>query len=165
MQTGNQDPNRKPQELDRLWRKENEIWRLAITMLVILAIGVTVLSKQALPASPWHLESLPAGAGVLITLFGAYVWKKKREIDELRGFVRGVQEVKDSPPSAEQLERLAEVISASRQGYRDLIDSLDHLIFTTSLNGEIRTINQRISQVFGLSYGDIVGHRMDEFFD
>jgi two-component system sensor histidine kinase/response regulator len=165
MQTGNLDPNRKPQELDRLLRKENEIWRLAIMMLVILAVGVAVLSKEALQASPWHLESLPAGAGILIALFGAYVWKKKREIDELRGFVRGMQEVKDSPPSAEQLEKLAEVISASRQGYRDLIDSLDHLIFTTSLAGEIRTVNQRITQVFGLPYGEIVGHRMDEFFD
>ena len=35
----------------------------------------------------------------------------EREIDELRGFVRGFQKVQDSPPSAEQLERLAEVIS------------------------------------------------------
>ncbi|HEY2646734.1 MAG TPA: ATP-binding protein [Candidatus Acidoferrales bacterium] len=165
MQTNYQDSNEKPQELDRLERKENEIWRLAIIMLVILAIGIAVLSKEALPVSPWHLESLPVGAGVLITLFGAYVWKKKREIDELRGFVRGFQKVKDSPPSAEQLERLAEVIAASRQGYRDLIDSLDHLVFTISLDGEIRTVNQRISQVFGLSYGEIVGHRMDEFFD
>ena len=114
---------------------------------------------MALPSCPirpskrsqWHLEALPVGAGVLIVLFGAYVWNKKHEIDELRGFVRGFQKVQDSPPSAEQLERLAEVISTSRQGYRDLIDSLDHLIFTTSLEGEIRTVNQRISQVFGLS--------------
>jgi PAS domain S-box-containing protein len=165
MKTGNQDTNEQPQELHRLERKENEIWRLAIMMLAILAVGVAVLSKQAMAASPWHLESLPIGAGVLIMLFGAYVWKKKREIDELRGFVRGFQKVKDSPPSAEQLERLAEVIAASRQGYRDLIDSLDHLVFTTSLDGEIRTVNQRISQVFGLPYAEIVGHRMDEFFD
>ena len=165
MPTGNQEPNQPPQELDRLERKENEVWRLAILMLVILAVGVAVLSHQALQTSPWHLEALPIGAGVLIVLFGAYIWNKKREIDELRGFVRGFQKVQDSPPSAEQLERLAEVISTSRQGYRDLIDSLDHLIFTTSLEGEIRTVNQRISQVFGLSYSELVGHRMDEFFD
>ena len=165
MSTGNQEPNHPPQELDRLESKENEVWRLAVLMLVILAVGVAVLSQQALQTNPWHLEVLPIGAGVLIVLFGVYIWNKKREIDELRGFVRGFQKVQASPPSAEQLERLAEVISTSRQGYRDLIDSLDHLIFTTSLEGEIRTVNQRISQVFGFPYSELVGHRMDEFFD
>jgi PAS domain S-box-containing protein len=165
MATGNQDPNQAPQELDRLARKENEVWRLAILMLVILAGGVAILSHQALQSSQWHLEALPIGAGVLIVLFGAYIWNKKREIDDLRGFVRGIQKVQDAPPSAEQLERLAEVIAASRQGYRDLIDSLDHLIFTTSLEGEIRAVNQRISQMFALPFSELVGHRMDEFFD
>src|ERR1700688_2896317 len=131
MPPGDQEPKQPPPELDRLERKETEVWRLAILMLVILAVGVAVLSHQALQTSQSHLEALPIGAGVLIVLFGAYVWNKKHEIDELRGFVRGFQKVQNAPPSAEQLERLAEVISASRQGYRDLIDSLDHLIFTT----------------------------------
>jgi PAS domain S-box-containing protein len=165
MPTGNHEPIQPPEELDRLQRKENEVWRLALLMLAILAIGVAVLSHQALQTNPWHLEALPIGAGVLIVLFGAYIWKKKREIDELRGFVRGFQKLQDSPPSAEQLERLAEVIANSRQGYRDLIDSLDHLIFTTSLDGEILTVNQRITRVFGFSYSELVGHHLDEFFD
>src|SRR5579863_4191975 len=165
MPTGNQESHQAPQELDRLARKENEVWRLAILMLVILAGGVAVLSHQALQSSQWHLEALPIGAGVLIVLFGAYVWHKKHEIDELRGFVRGIQKVQDAPPSAEQLERLAEVIAASRQGYRDLIDSLDHLIFTMSLEGEFRAVNQRISQMLGLPFSELVGHRIDEFFD
>lgn len=165
MANGNHELNQAPEEVDRLQRKENEVWRLALLMLAILAVGVAVLSQQAMQTSPWHLEALPIGAGVLIILFGAYIWKKKREIDELRGFVRGFQKLQDSPPSAEQLEKLAEVIANSRQGYRDLIDSLDHLIFTTSLEGEIRTANQRITQVFGLSYSELVGHRLDEFFD
>src|ERR1700692_2328381 len=165
MSTGKQDPNQPPQELDRLQRKGNAGWRLAILMLAILAVGVAVLSQQALQKSPWHLEALPVGAGVLIVLFGLYIWNKKREIAELRGFVRGFQKDQDSPPSAEQLERLAEVIATSRQGYRDLIDSLDHLIFTITPEGEIRTVNQRIVQVFGFSYSELVGHRLGEFFE
>ena len=165
MSTPKLDSNQSPQELDRLERKENEVWRLALLMLAILAVGVSVLSQQALQTGPWHLEALPIGAGVLIVLFGAYIWKRKREIDELRGFLRGFQKVQESPPTAEQLERLAEVIANSRQGYRDLIDSLDHLIFTISLDGEIRTVNQRITQVFNLSYSDLVGHNMQEFFE
>ena len=167
MPTGKQIqiPKQAPPELEKLERKENEVWRLAIMMLVILAVGVAVLSQQAIQPSRWHLEALPIGAGVLIILFGVYIWNKKREIDELRGYVKGFQKVQDSPPSAEQLERLAEVIAASRQGYRDLIDSLDHLIFTASLDGEIRTVNQRIAQSFGYTYPELVGHKMEEFFD
>jgi PAS domain S-box-containing protein len=103
--------------------------------------------------------------GVLIVLFGVFLWGKKREIDKLRSSLRGLRYVQHSPPSTEQLEGLAEVISNSRQGYRDLIDSLDHLIFTTSLEGEILTVNQRISQVFGFPYSQLVGHRIDEFFN
>jgi two-component system, sensor histidine kinase and response regulator len=165
MPTGNQEPVQPPQELDQLERKENEVWRLAILMLVILAAGVAALSQQAIQTRQRHIEVLSGGAGVLIVLFGAHLWGKKREIDKLRGSLRGLQNIQDSPPGAEQLEGLAEVISNSRQGYRDLIDSLDHLIFTTSLEGEIRTVNQRISQVFGFPYSQLVGHRIDEFFD
>ena len=63
MPIGNQAPSQMPPELDRLERKENEVWRLAILMLVILAVGVAVLSHQALQSSQWHLEALPVGAG------------------------------------------------------------------------------------------------------
>lgn len=152
-----------PQDAERLEHKEKELWRLALLMLAILAVGVAVLSQTSIQSNPMHREVLPIGAGVLIILFGVYIWNKKREIDELRGFVRGFQEVRDAPPSAEQLDKLAEVIAASRQGYRDLIDSLDHLIFTISLDGEIRTVNQRITESFGYSYAELVGHQLDEF--
>jgi len=165
MPTGSPEPVQPSQDLDRIERKENSVWRLAILMLVILAVGVAVLSQETLQMSQRHLEALPVGAGILIVLFGAYLWSKKREVDKMRGFVRDFQKVQESPPGAEQLEKLAEVIANSRQSYRDLIDSLDHLIFTTSLEGEIRTVNQRISQVFGFPYSELVGHRIDEFFD
>jgi len=154
-----------PKELERLERKENEIWRLAMLMLVILSVGVGVLAKQALEAAPWHLEALPVGAAVLILLFGIYIWTRKHKIDELRGLVRGFQTPKDQPSDPDELEKLAGVISASRQGYRDLIDSLDQLIFTVSLNGELRAVNQRVAETLELPYSDLVGHKLDEFFD
>jgi PAS domain S-box-containing protein len=163
MPTGKQEPVQSPQEFERIVRKENAVWRLTILMLVILAVGVGVLAQEALPTTQLQLKVLPASAGILIALFGAYIWSKKREIDALRGFVRGFLKVQESPSGTEQLEKLAEVIAHSRQGYRDLIDSLDHLIFTTSLEGEIRTVNQRVSQVFGYPFSGLVGHRIDEF--
>jgi PAS domain S-box-containing protein len=165
MSTRDQSPNQPLHEIEQLDRREGEVWRLALLMLAILGVGVAILAYQAMQKSQWRLDALPAGAGVLVILFGFYVWNRKRQIDELRGYARGFREVRDLSPSTEQLERLAEVISASRQGYRDLIDSFDHLIFTLSLEGEIRTVNQRMAQMFGCSYSEIVGHRLDEFLD
>src|ERR1700739_106156 len=98
MQTDRQNPDQHDApELERLERRESEVWRLALAMLVILAGGIAVLSQEALQKSPWHMEALPVGAGILIILFGAYVWSKKREIDELRGFVRGVRKCQEAP--------------------------------------------------------------------
>ena len=165
MSNDNPAPNETPQEVERLDHKEKELWRLALLMLAILAVGVGVLSQESLQKGQMNLEALPIGVGVLIILFGLYLWKKKREIDELRGFVKGFQQMKDAPPTAEQLDKLADVIAASRQGYRDLIDSLDHLVFTISLDGEIRTVNQRITELLQCPYSELVGHRLDEIFD
>jgi PAS domain S-box-containing protein len=113
----------------------------------------------------WRSEAVPIGLGLFIAAIIFYAWRKKREADELRGYVADLRRIRELPPSHEQLERLAEVIAASRQGYRDLIDSLDHLIFTLSLEGEIRTVNQRIARLLGCSYSEIVGHRLDEFLE
>jgi len=55
MPTGNHESKQPVTELDRLQSKENEVWRLALLMLAILAVGVAVLSQQALQTSPWHL--------------------------------------------------------------------------------------------------------------
>jgi two-component system sensor histidine kinase/response regulator len=165
MSTEKQTGNDSPRQLQQLEHKENELWRLAIFMLVVLAVGVAILSQQTLQYSPIDRQALPIGAGVLILLFGAYIWKKKREIDELRGFVRGFKELREAPPTAEQLDQLTEVISASRQGYRELIDSLDHLVFTVSLDGEIRAVNQRITEISGYSYPELVGHKLYELLD
>ena len=165
MQTNLNSAQQPPKELERLERKENEVWRLAIFMLVILSVGVGVLSKQALDTTPWHLEALPVGAGVLIFLFGIYIWTRKHKIDELRTLVRGFRMPKDQVADPDELEKLAGVISASRQGYRDLIDSLDQLIFTTSLNGELRAVNQRVAETLELPYSELVGHKLEEFFD
>ncbi|HTC64745.1 MAG TPA: ATP-binding protein [Candidatus Saccharimonadales bacterium] len=165
MRSNKNGNNQHPRDLERLERKENEIWRLAIFMLVVLSVGVGILSKQALEATSWRLDALPIGVGVLIFLFGIYVWTRKHKINELRNFARGLEKVQDVPLESDELEKLTGVISASRQGYRDLIDSLDHLIFTTSLDGHLRAVNQRVAEALDLPYSEVVGHRLDEFFD
>jgi PAS domain S-box-containing protein len=62
-----------------------------------------------------------------------------------------------------QFKKLVEVISRSQLNYRELIDSLDHAVFTISLEGEIRVANRRFVEVLGVSFQDLIGHRLDEF--
>ena len=62
-----------------------------------------------------------------------------------------------------QFHKLVEVISRSQLNYRELIDSLDHAVFTISLEGEIRVANRRFVEILGVSFQDLIGHRLDEF--
>src|SRR5580658_5770801 len=62
-----------------------------------------------------------------------------------------------------QFKKLVEVISRSQLNYRELIDSLDHAVFTVALDGEIRVANRRLSDILGVCFQDLIGHRMDEF--
>jgi PAS domain S-box-containing protein len=62
-----------------------------------------------------------------------------------------------------QFQKLVEVISRSQLNYRELIDSLDHAVFTISLEGEIRVANRRFVEILRASFQDLIGHRLDEF--
>jgi PAS domain S-box-containing protein len=62
-----------------------------------------------------------------------------------------------------QFKKLVEVISRSQLNYRELIDSLDHAVFTISLEGEIRVANRRFVEILDVSFQDLIGHRLDEF--
>jgi PAS domain S-box-containing protein len=68
-----------------------------------------------------------------------------------------------APSTEAQFQKLVEVISRSQLSYRELIDSLDHAVFTISLEGEIRVANRRFVEILGVSFPDLIGHRLDEF--
>ena len=58
---------------------------------------------------------------------------------------------------------LADVIAKSQVNYRDLIDSLDHAVFTISLQGEVRVANRQLAAILGVAFPDLIGHRLDQF--
>jgi PAS domain S-box-containing protein len=63
----------------------------------------------------------------------------------------------------EQFQKLIQVISRSQHNYRELIDSLDHAVFTVSLTGEFRVANRGLAEILDVSFQDLIGHRIDEF--
>jgi two-component system NtrC family sensor kinase len=66
-------------------------------------------------------------------------------------------------PTAAQFKKLVEVISRSQLNYRELIDHLDHAVFTLTLDGEIRVANKCLAEIVGTSFQDLIGHGLQEF--
>ena len=68
-------------------------------------------------------------------------------------------------PSDEQLDQLSQLIARSQRSFKELIDSFDDVAFAMSLDGTLRTVNRRMTQLLGRSYTEIVGHEIDEFLE
>src|SRR3981081_526435 len=114
---------------------------------------------------PHHIEGLPVGLVVLVALFVVYAWGKTNEISELRGLVRGIEQRAGVGHDSQQLDQLFSLISKSQQGYRDLIDTFEDLLFSVTLDGTILTVNRSFADLLGLSFADVVGRSLDEFIE
>jgi len=151
---------------DRLTHRERDFWRMALLLLGALAIGFAAVSWYQTAALPRYMEALPVGLVVLVALFAAYAWTRTNQISELRGLVRGIEHKRAGDgQDNEQLDQLFSLISKSQQGYRDLIDTFEDLLFSVTLDGTILTANRSFADLLNLSFADIVGRRLDEFIE
>jgi two-component system NtrC family sensor kinase len=78
--------------------------------------------------------------------------------------------VTDSASSSMQerllrLEELFHVVSRSQQGYRELIDSMDDVMFSATLDGEIRAVNQRFAELAELPFSELVGRNLESLIE
>lgn len=142
--------------------------RLCLLFLVLVAAALAVNSWEAL--RPYRrqvpaLEVLPVGVLLLTTLLAAYAWRKESELAQLRTLADATSGPEETPASERELQRLTEILMRSRQGYRELIDSFDDLVFAISLDGKIRAANRQFARTFQLPFSDLVGHALDEFLD
>jgi PAS domain S-box-containing protein len=153
---------RRPRRLDQ---EEARLWRLALWFLILLATGLAALSWERLQNLPYHLGAIPLGLLVLAVLFAAYVYGRRREVSEIKHLVDGLQDRAGPVPSEEQLDQLTQVIARSQRSFKELIDALDDVAFAMSLDGTLKTVNRRVSELIGLSYSQIVGHKLDEFLE
>ena len=152
-------------ERDRLSRRERGVWRSTLFLLGALAVAFAATNWQSIEALSLNLKALPVGLVILVLLFVAYAWSKTTEIAELRGLVRGIEQRTEPGHNAEQLDQLFSLISRSQQGYRDLIDTFEDLLFSITNDGRVLTVNRSFADLLGLSFADVVGRRLDEFFD
>ncbi len=136
---------------------------MAILVIVLLGLAYAWTSWGSVRSLAHRFEALPIGLVVLILLFAAYVWKRTKEISELRGLMRGMEHRDETPPSEKQIDQLFSLISNSQQGYRDLIDSFDDVLLAISLDGQIRAANRSFSDLVGAPFQEIVGRPLADF--
>jgi PAS domain S-box-containing protein len=159
------EPPSAPSQRDHLSRRERGVWRSALLLLGALALAFAAISWQSIRDMPHNLEALPVGLLVLVFLFVVYAWTKANEISELRGLVRGIEQRTNAGHDTTQLEQLFSLISKSQQGYRDLIDTFEDLLFSISNDGKILTVNRSCADLLNLTFADVVGRPVADFFD
>jgi len=146
-----------------LEKEEIRLWRLALWFLVLLAIGFAALAWERLQNLPYHLGLVALGLVAVAVLFAVYVYGRRRQVSELRNLLDGLEKRGGMAPSEEQLDQLSQVLARSQRSFKELIDSFDDVAFAASLDGTLRTVNRRVTQLLRLSYSEIVGHKADEF--
>ena len=139
------------------------MWRLALGFLVLLATGLAALSWERLQDLPYHLGAVSIGLLALSILFAVYVYGRRREVSELKHLLTDLHDRAGATPSDEQLDQLTQVIQRSQRSFKELIDSFDDVAFACSLDGTLRTVNRRVTQLLGLAYTDVVNHKIDDF--
>ena len=160
------DDKQTPRTPSHLEQEESKLWRIALLFLVLLATGLAAVSWERLESLPYRLGAIPIGLLVLAILFATYAYGRRREVSELKHLLHDLHERASSvTPSEEQLDQLGQVISRSQRSFKELIDSFDDVAFAISLDGTLRTVNRRVTQLLSEPYNSLVGHKMDEFIE
>jgi PAS domain S-box-containing protein len=133
--------------------------------MIFFAAALAALLWERLENVPFSLRAIPVGVLALSILFAIYASGRQREVTELKGLLRGLQEHVGAAPSEEQLDQLSQVIMRSQRNFKELIDSMDDPACAVSLDGTIRTVNKRVAELTQLSYSQLVGSKIYELVE
>jgi len=160
-----QQPSRGSRAPSHLEQEESRLWRMVLLFIVLLAAGLAALSWDRLQSLPYRLGLLPLAVLFIAVFFAAFTYARRRQVSEMKELLRGLQDRVITPPSEEQLDQLGQLIARSQRNFKELIDSFDDVAFAVSLDGTLRTVNRRVTQLLDRSYVDVVGRRLDDFVD
>jgi PAS domain S-box-containing protein len=154
---------RRPNPTSKLEYEESRLWRWALGLLVLFAAAIAALSWQELKDLPYRLWAIPSGLFVLSILFATYAFGRKREVSELKQILQSFQNRGGITPSEDQLDQLGQLIMRSQRNFKELIDSLDDVALAISLDGTLRTVNRRATELLRVPYSELVGHKLENF--
>jgi PAS domain S-box-containing protein len=158
-------PNRPGPPPSHLDREESQLWRWALGLFVLMATAVAYLSWEQLKTLPYRLWAIPVGLLILSVLFAVYAFGRRREVGDLKHLLKNLQDRAGVMPSDSQLDQLTQMIARSQRNFKELIDSLEDVALAISLDGTLRTVNRRVTEILGVPYSDIVGHKLAEFLN
>ena len=133
--------------------------------MILLSVALAGLLWERLENIPYSLRAIPIGILALSLLFAVYAYGRRREVSDLKHLLQGLQEHVGAAPSEKQLDQLSQVIMRSQRSFKELIDSFDDAACAASLDGTLRTVNKRVTEILGISYAETVGHKIYEFLD
>jgi PAS domain S-box-containing protein len=163
-----QDPipsSRTPRPPGNLEKEESQLWRWALGFMLLLSFALAALLWERLETIPLQLRAIPFGILALSILFAVYAYGRRREVGELKQLLHGLQEHVGAAPSEEQLDQLSQVIMRSQRNFKELIDSFDDPACAVSLDGTMRTVNRRISELTGMPYSELIGRKIYDLVD
>src|SRR6266478_6493733 len=158
-------PPRSQRSPGHLEQEETRLWRLALWFMVLLAAALAALMWERLQSVPYHLGAIAPGLLLLAILFAAYAYGRRREVSELKVLLKGLKDSVGVAPSEEQLDQLSQVIMRSQRSFKELIDSFDDPACAVSLDGTLRTVNKRVTELTGLPYSEVVGRKIYDFVE
>ncbi len=144
-------------------REESQLWRWALGLLILLAVALAGLLWERLESIPYALRAIPIGVLVLSILFAVYAYGRRQEVRDLKALLHGFQERAGAIPSEDQLDQLSQMIKRSQRSFKELIDSFEEPACAISLDGTVRTVNKRVTELAGMSYTELVGHNLFDF--
>jgi PAS domain S-box-containing protein len=156
------DPSRPPNSLER---EESQLWRWALGFLILLAFALAGLLWERLESIPYQLRAIPIGVLILSLLFAVYAYGRRREVADLKLLLQGLQEHVGAAPSETQLDQLNQVLMRSQRNFKELIDSFEDVACAVSLDGTLRAVNKRVTDLTGVKYSDLVGHKIYDFLE
>ena len=145
-----------------LEQEEAWLWRIALLFVVLLATGLAAESWERLQSLPYHLGMLSIALLCVAIAFAGFAYGRRKRVTELKNLVRDLQE-RTAAPTDEQLDHIGQMIARSQRSFKELIDSFDDIAFAISLEGKIKTVNRRVTELLGIPYSEVVGHRLEEF--
>src|ERR1700689_931134 len=90
--------SRTPRPPGNLEREESQLWRWLLLFMVLLSVALAGLLWERLESVPYSLRAIPIGVLALSLLFAVYAYGRRREVGELKGLLRGLQEHVGAPP-------------------------------------------------------------------
>ena len=157
------DPGLQSHNPGQLEKEEAWLWRLALLFLVLLATALVALSWDRLESLPYHLVWVPIAILCTVILFAGFAYGRRKRVAELKTLVRSIED--RAAPSPEQIDQLSQAIVRSQRSFKELIDSLDDVAFAISPDGTFRTVNRRVTEFFGTTYQQTVGHKLQDFLE